>query len=247
MPPPRPVSRAQSPEEFLRLALEAESPRERARFARQGLALSDQIVPDTHVLLLRQIYLAYLESRRFQQAAELAKEMAAIGPLKDIGHHDGARALAALGDMEAAIAEQRRAARASPASRRSFHYWSLGTLLHFAGDLDGAAAAIERGERWAHADRPLLRGHRAWVRLEAGEAVRRLDTVISELEQAKCREGYGQLVLGMLRHLMGDRRRAAMHLRAFLRRNATADPGKAITLREELRRARLALAQIESD
>ena len=60
-------------------------------------------------------------------------------------------------------------------------------------------------------------------------------------------KGYGQLVLGMIRHRLGDPRRAAVHLRAFLRRNASADPAKAITLREELRCARETLAAIESD
>jgi hypothetical protein len=42
---------------------------------------------------------------------------------------------------------------------------------------------------------------------------------------------------------MGDAGRAAMHLRAFLARNADADEAKAATLREELRRARLVLAK----
>ncbi len=247
------VSTSQGASECLRRALQAESPRERARMAQRGLdaieaALDpDDLDPDTHALLLRQLYLAYLESRRFQQAAEVALRMAAIGPLKDVAHHDACRAYQALGDVQSAIAQQRLATRASPPERRSFHYWSLATLLHFAGDERGAIGALERGERWAHVDRPLLRAHRAWIRLEAGQAVRGLDAIASDLEQARCREGYGQLVLGMLRHAMGDDRRAAVHLRAFLRRNAAADPAKAITLREELRRARLVLARIESD
>jgi tetratricopeptide (TPR) repeat protein len=231
------------------MALQAESPRERARFAQLGLAAAsgDDLEPDTEVLLLRQLYLAHLESRRFQQAADVAREMARVGPLRDVAHHDASRALAALGDVEEAVAQQRLAARTSPPSRRSFQYWGLGTLLQFAGDHVAASAALERGIRWAQEDRPLLRAHRAWVRLEAGEPVRGLGSIVADLERAKCREGYGQLVLGMLRHQMGDPRRAAVHLRAFLRRNAAADTAKAVTLREELRRARLVLAQIESD
>lgn len=243
------VSSSRGPADYLRMALQAESPKQRARMAQLGLeaTVEGDLDPDTQVLLLRQLYLAYLESRRFQQAAEVALRMSSIGPLKDVAHHDASRALAAAGDTEAAIAQQRLAARASPPERRSFHYWSLATLLQHAGDVRGAIAALERGERWAHQDRPLLRAHRAWVRLEAGQAVRGLGAIVADLERARCREGYGQLVLGMLRHCMGDARGAAVHLRAFLRRNASADTGKAVTLREELRRARLALAQIESD
>ncbi len=248
MAPLKEVSSSGGPEECLRRALQAESPRERARHARRGLeAPPEELAPDTRVLLLRQVYLAYLESRRFRQAAEVAMQMARVGPLRDVAHHDASRALSALGDLPAAIAQQRLAARASPPERRSFHYWSLGTLLHFTGDREGAISAMRRGERWAHLDRPLLRAHRAWLRLEAGQPVRGLQNIISELESAKCREGYGQLVLGMRRNWMGDRQRAAVHLRAFLRRNAAADVGKAVTLREELRRARLVLAEIASD
>jgi len=247
--PRREVSISRSPEEYLRLALDAPTPADRARVAKMGLdsAAPDDLVPDTEVLLLRQVYLGHLDAEELAEAAEVALAMVRTGALKEIAHHDASRAFAALGDEEEAVAHQRLAARAAPPERRSFHYWALGTLLHFAGEHEAAEAAITRGERWAHVDRPLLRGHRAWVRLESGRPVRGLDSIADELERAKCGRGYGQLVLGMLRHLMGDERRAAVHLRAFLRRNAAADPGKAVTLREELRRARAVLAQIESD
>lgn len=250
MPSLKEVSISRCPEECLRLALEADSPKKRAQWAQRGLkaaSAGEGVAPDIQVLLLRQLYLAYLESQRFSQAAEVAVEMARVGPLRDVAHHDASRAYSAAGQRERAVAEQRKAARAAPPERRSFHYWALGTLLQFAGDAVGAAAAMQRGERWAHADRALLRAHRAWIRLEAGEAVRQLGSIIAELERSKAREGYGQLVLGMLYRCIGDPRRAAVHLRAFLRRNAAADVGKAATLREELRRARLALAEIESD
>lgn len=247
MPPLKQVSSARAPEDYLRASMEAPSLRERARLAQAGLKLEGELAPDTHVLLLRQVYSSHLEARQFRQAADVAIAMAALGPLRDIAHHDASRALAALGEQDAAIAQQRLAARAAPPERRSFQYWCVGTLLHFAGDLQGAMASFRRGERWAHVDRPLLRAHRAWVQLEAGEPVRKLDAILADLEKSKARNGYGQLVLGMLRHRMGDPRRAAVHLRAFLRRNASADPGKAATLREELRRARSVLATIESD
>ncbi|MCA9608404.1 MAG: tetratricopeptide repeat protein [Myxococcales bacterium] len=244
------VSPSRSPEELLRRALEADSPKQRAELAREGLELGgDSLEPDTALLLLRQLYLAHVDSHRFQTAIDIAAQMAALDtPLKDIAHHDASRAHAALGQSARAIEEQRLAARAAPPDRRSFQSWALATLLHFSGDLDGAEAALLRAERWAREDRPLLRGHRAWILLEAGDAVDDLDAVLRELESsARARKGYGELVLGMLRHHMGDERAAATHLRTFLRRNADVDSAKAITLREELRRARTILAEIESD
>jgi tetratricopeptide (TPR) repeat protein len=250
MPPLKEVSSSRSPEELLSEALQAESPQMRAQLAQEGLdqASEGDLAPDTEVLLLRQIYLAHLESHRFRKAAEVATRAASIGPLQDVLRHDASRAWAALGELDAAIEQQRLAARAAPPDRRSFHYWSLGTLLHHAGDHEGAASALRRGERWAHVDRPLLRAHRAWVCLEAGEPVRDLQAIARDLERSKrASKGYGQLVLGMLHYQMGDLGKAAVHLRAFLRRNAAADPAKALTLREELRRARTVLAELESD
>jgi hypothetical protein len=74
-----------------------------------------------------------------------------------------------------------------------------------------------------------------------------LRDIVQALEGARCREGYGEYLLGMIALTSGDRRKAAGLLRAFLRRNASLDAAKALTLREELRRARTALARIESD
>ena len=92
------------------------------------------------------------------------------------------------------------------------------------------------------ADRPLLVAHEAYVLLDAGEAVEDLQGIRTDLATAKCGQGYGQLVLGLIAHAIGDAPAARTHLRAFLRRNASADEVKQATLREELRRARLALA-----
>jgi len=249
LPPLKEVSTSRTPEELLRLALEADSPKERARYASEGLDSDEEVDRDTHFLLLRQIYLAHIESHRFQTAAEIAEQMAELGgALLDVAHHDASRAKAALGDPVGAIERQRLAARAAPPDRRSFQCWALGTLLHFHGDLDAAVSALTRGDRWARDDRPLLRAHRAWIELEMDEVPEDLDEVLSALESSKtAHKGYGQLVLGMIRYHLGDRRAAAVHLRAFLRRNANVDAAKAVTLREELRRARTALAEIESD
>lgn len=237
-----------SAEEYLRRALTAETPPARARWAQKGLALdASDLAPDTQVLLLRQLYLAHLEARRFRQAAEVAGQMAAVGPLRDIAHHDAARALAALGEMDEAISAQRMAARHAPGPRRSFQLWSLATLQHFHDDVPGALRSLARAERWAHRDRAMIRAHVAYVKLSAGIAVPELDERITDLQKSPAREGYGQWLLGMLAYELGDPRKAAVHLRAFLRRHAAADEAKTITLREELRRARVALARIESD
>lgn len=247
MPPADEVSSSRSPGECLRLALESTTPQQRAGFAEEGLRAGPDLEPDTEFLLLRQVYLSHVEAHRFRAAADVASEMSRLGPMKDVAHHDASRALAALGDVPGAIAEQRLASRSAPPDRRSFQYWGLGTLLHFSGDPEGALGALERGLRWAHEDRPLLRAHAAWIDLETGRLVDDLGEILRELESSRARNGYGELVLGMLRYHLGDLREAAVHLRAFLRRNAAADTPKAITLREELRRARLALAEIESD
>lgn len=237
------------PEDLLRLALGAKTAVERARYARAGLALpAEDLEEDTQFLLLRQLYLAHIESRRFRKATEVARQMASLDTtLKDVAHHDASRALVALGDVPEALEEQRLAARHAAPRRRSFHLWSLATLLHFAGEDEEALRALERAERWAQRDLPLIRAHAAYIRLDRGEAPEDLEATVSALMRAKCREGYGQFILGMIHHRMGDARRAAVHLRAFLRRNALVDAAKATTLREELRRARTALASIASE
>lgn len=242
------VSAPISAEDCLARALAAGSAPARARWARRGLALdADDLAPDTEVLLLRQIYLAHLEAHRYREAAEVAERMAAIGPLRDVAYHDAARARAAAGQLQAAIAAQRLAARHAPAARRSFQLWCLAHLLEQYGDLTGALRALERAQRWAHHDRALIRAQDAYFRLKHGLAAAGLQRTVQELQKSPAREGYGQWLLGMLAHELGDRRKAAAHLRAFLRRHAAADEAKAITLREELHAARRVLAEIESD
>ena len=247
VPTPR-AAREGVAEGFLWRALRAAGARDRARWARKGLAVSDdELSPDTQVLLLRQLYLAHLETHQLRKAIDVARQMVEVGALEDIARHDAARALYAAGEVAESIAEQRLAARKAPASRRSFHLWSLATWQHFAGEVEGALRALTRARRWASRDRALLTAHTAYVRLDSGRAVRGLDQVVRELSKSRSREGYGQFLLGMIAWHMGDARRAAPYLRAFLRRHAAADEPKALTLREELRRARVVLAKIESD
>ncbi len=239
---------SRAPEDFLRLALRASDAAERGRWARRGLALdADDLAPDTHVLLLRQLYLAHLEAHRLEKALEVARQMGEIGPMRDIAHHDASRILAALGALDDAIAEQRLAARRCPADRRSFHLFSLAVLQEDKGDLVGALSSLERAERWAKGDRVLIHALGAYARLRAGTASPDLAGVVAKLERSRAREGYGRYLLGMIALEMGDLRRAAVHLRAWLRRHAAADAATVVSLRTELRRARTALARIESD
>jgi tetratricopeptide (TPR) repeat protein len=234
-------------EQWLWQALRASGPEGRLASAEAGLALPEhEVAPDTRVLLLRQLYLAHLELRQLKRAAEVADLMAEVGPLKDVAYNDKARALYAAGMTQAAIDAQRLAGRVAPPARKSFQLFFLATLQHFQGDAAGALATLQKGLRFAHKDRPLLKAQAAYVRLAAGQAPEGLAEILAELRAAPCREGYGQFLLGMIAHHMGDRPLAAAHLRAFLSRNAQVDLPKALTLREELRRARMVLAELES-
>ena len=240
-------SEKESAEHCLRLAVEARDVAARVRWASEGLSRSlDDSEPDTQLLLLRQLYLAHVELKELPRAAEIAEQMTRVGSLRDTAYHDLSRIRSAMGDARGAIDAQRLAARAAPPDRRSFHLWCLATLHEHAGDLDSALDALERAESWAQRDRPLIRAHAALVELEAGRGVPDLAERLEALADSRAAEGYGQFLHGMIAHLSGDRRTAAVQLRAFLRRNASADTAKTLTLREELRRARTALAEIES-
>lgn len=250
-PPPRQgfiategLSPSASPSDaLLSRAIAATTPEERERWAREGLELDDpKRATDTQFLLLRQLYVAALERDRFDDAVRIAEEMARLGPFADLAHNDRSRALTARGDTALAIDAQRAALDASPAERRSFHGFFLATLLHFAGRSAESLAAVARAEKDAGRDRPLVRALGAYVRLDTGLAVPRLSEIVDSLAKSRAREGYGQFLLGMIAHHVGDRRRATAHLRAFLRRNAAIDRAKLLTLREELHRARRVLA-----
>lgn len=235
-------------EALLTRALAATDPADRERWAKEGLAIDDpRRAPDTELLLLRQLYLVQLERGRWDEAITLAEAMARVGPFADLAHNDRSRALWARGDTDAAIEAQRAAVEAAPKERRSFQGFFLATLLHAEGRVPEALAAIARAERSAQRDRPLVRALGAYVRLDAGLAVPRLRAIVDELGRSRSREGYGQFLLGMIAHHMGDRVRAAAHLRAFLRRNASIDRAKLLTLQDELRRARRVLADTDLD
>ena len=229
------------------MALRSRRPEQRRQAAERGLADGARVTEDTKVLLLRQLYLAHIELRELRQAADIAVQAARVGPLQDIAWHDASRALAALGDTRDALLMQRRASRTASVERRSFQLWGLATLQHFMGDVDGALASLTKAMRTAQRDRALLRAHALYVRLDSGRPARNIRRTLDSLKASPNAEGYGRFLLGMIAHHVGDEREASVHLRAFLRRNAAVGVAKELTLREELRRARLALATIDSD
>jgi tetratricopeptide (TPR) repeat protein len=238
----------EEPADCLAAAMRARSSTRRAAWARRGLARAgDEIDPDIQLMLLRQLYLAQLEDEDFDTALSVANQMVHVGTMTDIAFHDRGRVHIARGELRKAIEAQRLASRHAPPQRRSFHTFALAQFQHFAGESEASLRTLERALRWSHQDRPLVRGFRAYVELETDRVPEALEATRRALSASPMREGYGQFVLGMIAWHLGDKRMATVHLRAFLRKNASADKVKAATLREELKRARQVLAETESD
>jgi tetratricopeptide (TPR) repeat protein len=233
-----------SPESHLAAALRAETPRERAAHARRGLARRSAIDRTTQAMLLRQLYLGLYEARDFRRAAAIGAQMVELGVLADVAHQDAARALQALGELDAATGHLRLAARASPASRRAFHWWTLGSVCFVHGRLDEALAALARAIRWSTRDRPLYRAHAAVVQCAAGHEVRGLKKLARALAKAPAGQGYGRFVLGQLALYDGRPADAKKHLSAFVRRTVAGRPILALALAPELEMAQRALDEL---
>ncbi|WP_437597829.1 tetratricopeptide repeat protein [Sorangium sp. So ce590] len=238
-PPP-----ALTSEEMLRRALGAETPRSRALWARRGLSLRGPLDRTTQAMLLRQLYLAYFETRRFERAAEVADQVLALGVLRDVAHQDAARAKQALGDIEGAVGHLRLAARTGPASRRAFHWWTLGSVYHLARRYDEAIGALTRAARWGTREKPLYQGHLAVVQCESGETVEGLGTLIDRLSAVPAGQGYGRFVLGQMAYF--DRRwgEAKKYLEAFVQRSTSGRAAVAIALGGEIEAARRTLGSL---
>ncbi|WP_437286132.1 tetratricopeptide repeat protein [Sorangium sp. So ce406] len=231
-----------TPEEMLRRALGAETPRSRALWARRGLSLRGPLDRTTQAMLLRQLYLAYFETRRFERASEVAEQIVALGVLSDVAHQDAARAKQALGDIEGAVGHLRLAARTGPASRRAFHWWTLGSVYHLARRYDEAIGALTRAARWGTRDKPLYQGHLAVVQCESGRTVEGLGALIDRLSEVPAGQGYGRFVLGQMAYF--DRRwdEAKKYLEAFVQRSTSGRAAVAIALGGEIEAARQTLA-----
>lgn len=233
-------------EDCLLAAVRSKVPSSRLKFAEAGLALTPAS-PTTRVLLHRQVYVARLEQHKFRQALDATELMLEVGLLRDIALHDASRAHAALGEFAAAITMQRGAARASHPERRSFHRWALATVQHFAGYPDDALATLVRARRCSTRDRALLAAHGLYIRLDAQRPYRAAEAVVAALRESPSREGYGRFLLGMIAYHLGHHDEARRELEAFVARHRDADPATAITLREELRRARMTLGGMLAD
>jgi tetratricopeptide (TPR) repeat protein len=235
-----------SPEALLQRAMAARTATARAKYARMGLSTRAPLDRTTQSMLLRQLYLAHFERQDFARALEIAEQMLELDTLPDVCRQDAARALVALGDVDAAVDHLRLAARSAPARRRAFHLWTLGSVLYLAGRLDEAEGALRRAVRWGTTDRPLYDAHLALIRLESGQAVEDLSEVVERLEEAPCGQGYGRFVLGMLCMHAGRQGDGEQYLRSFLKKAKEGRKATALSLSGEMAVAEEQLQRIAS-
>ena len=246
-PARRAPSAVEMPEELLEKAMASRSPASRARWAQRGLACRAPLDRTTHALLLRQLYMSYYETRRFDRAKEVALQAIELDVLRDVFHEDAARADLALGAADDAVVHLRLAARRGPPSRRPFHMWTLGSVLFFNHRYAEAITALARAVRWGTTDKPLFRAHLALVRIAAGEQVEGLQATIDDLAAAPCGQGYGRFVLGHLAYATGAWESARPLLEAFVKRTEAAGPVRVLALDAELRMARTTLAKMAAN
>lgn len=243
----RAVQAANAPEDYLRKAMAARSARSRAMYARRGLASPTTLDRTTHAMLLRQLYLSLYESRQFEKAHGIALQALELDILPDVLNQDAARAALANGDLEAALAHLRAAARRGPASRRPFHLWTLGSTLFLAQRYDESVSTLNRAVRWGTKDKPLYRAHLALSRIAAGERVADLQETINALAEAPCGQGYGRFVLGHLAYAAGEWTAAKRYLDAFVKRTGASRPALGIALEGEVRMARATLSKMTAN
>lgn len=235
------------PEDYLARALDARSPAVRAKYARMGLAMRAPLERTTHAMLLRQLYMACYETRRFRKAREVALQALDLGVMVDVMHQDVARACVGLDLDEEAVGHLRLAARRGPASRRAFHLWTLGSLFLLMGRHVEAIGCLDRAARWGTTDKPLYQGHAALARLTRGEPCPEAPALFEKLEQAACGQGYGRYVLGHLAYHLRRWDEAKHYLEAFATRIHQARPAMALSLAGELEMAQTTLAKMRSN
>ncbi len=197
-------------------------------------------------MLLRQLYLAYYEERRFAKALEVSEQNLSLEILPDVVHQDAARAAQALGDVEGAAGHLRLAARTGPAKRRAFHWWTLGSLYFLAGRYPDAVSALTRAARWGTTDKPLYQGHLAVARCAGGEDVPEIPALLDRLAEVPAGQGYGRFVLGHLAYYGRRRDEARRYLESFVKRSEGGRIAVAIALEGEILLARKTLALLEA-
>lgn len=210
----------------------------RAKYAQRGLSHGGALDETTRSMLLRQLYLSHMEGREFEQALAVAVQMIDTAVMPDVARQDAARACLGLGDLDGAIQHLRIAGRVSPAARRAFHLWTLGTVLYLNGRPEDAIGALERALRWGTIDKPLYAAQVALARHALGETDAEWESLREALADAPCGQGYGQFVLGELAFVQGDYTAAHRYLSAFVTRSTGGRVALAVALEGEIRRAR---------
>jgi tetratricopeptide (TPR) repeat protein len=243
-----------TPEDLLQKAMLARTTTSRARYAQAGLASQD-LDPTTQAMLLRQLYLCHFERRRFKKAHDLALQAIELDVLPDVIHQDAARAAVAAGNLDVAVGHLRTAAKRGPASRRAFHYWTLGSALFLAHRYREAIAALTLAARGGRStaksrekksDRALYRAHLALARIAGGVPVDDLQSTIESLAAAPSGRGYGRFVLGHLLYAAGEWKAANRCLTTFVDKLERGRTAMAIALEGELRMSRATLAKMEA-
>lgn len=223
-------------------ALRARSLEERRALALSGLARLEHEDPDPEMeaLLLRQLYLAELESGDDLAALGIAEEMIDLGTLGDVARQDAARAALGLEEIDVAADHLRAAAEIGPPERRAFHLATLGALLRFSGRALEAVPVLARAAQCAKADRWLYVGQWALAERAAGQTP---STSLAEVRQAledagPSRKGYALCILGEVCSVLGDDRAARDYLTRFLDKLEGAPRAKALALAGEAALAR---------
>lgn len=216
-------------------------------WAQRGLACRTRIDKTIHTMLLRQLYLANFEERRFAKASEIAEDALSLRVLPDVILQDAARARVAMGEVDAAAAHLRAAARISPATRKAFHWWTLGSTFVLAKRYAEALGALTRAARWGTRDKPLYRAHAALAKLLGGSKVQDLRGTIANLRAVPAGRGYGKFVLGELSFRAGKYSDARDDLKSFLERTSKSPVAMMIALEGEVAMATATLELIERE
>ena len=219
----------------------------RARWAKRGLASRAPLDKTTQAMLLRQLYLSRFEARRFHEALEAALQAAELDVMSDVMLQDAARAALGSGDVETSLRHLRAAARKSPASRRPFHLWTLGSTLFLVHRYGEAIAALTRATRWGTREKPLYRAHLALARIAGGEPVKDMQSTIDELAHAPCGQGYWRFVLGHLAYAAGEWTAARRYLEAFVKRTEASRAAMSVALEPEMRMAKGTLVKMAAN
>jgi len=195
-------------------------------------------------MLLRQLYLSHMESRRFEEALGVAEQMVQLDVMPDVARQDAARAHLGLGQTDDAASQLRLASRSCPPSRRAFHLWTLGSVLCLNGRPREAISALSRAVRWGTTDRPLYRAQLALAKIACDEDAGDLNELRERLAEAPCGQGYGKFVLGELAYHAGADDDAIGYLTEFIERSTSGRVALAVALEAEVSRARTLLRRL---